>query len=508
MPIDSKIISDLIDDFLKSDLRKKMDFGDRYYRIGNDILSKDLSSYTVYDQEKGINIVKHNTHKSNQKIAHAFYTKQVNQKKVYVAGKPITINYSIPLIYNLNEEEKKKKEQLINDVIWGTLGFKFEKLIKNRVKEASNKGLAWIHPNYRNGKLVFEKYKSEECIPIYDNETQDYLIGFIHFYEMVDMTSNPEKKIKYVEYWDDKEVSYYIETKSNDGTSLFVEDVSREKPGCHWKTRIYDVTDNSLKRVENHSWGRVPFICVENNEEHINDLEPIKNLIDAYDLINSNFVNTVEDLKEIVWLINGYGAENILALIENLKVNGVARTNDSAGKIDAKMIQIPYEARQALLKGLKELIYEFGRSVDTSNKDLIGQAPSGESLEFLYTDLDLKADDIIVGLKTAIYEILWYVIQDLKRRNILKEDIDEFDFKIEFNKTRIFNEVEKANALSNDTVLSTRSKLEKHPWCDDVDSELERIKKEKEENMKMQSLMFNSSGGFDDHTHNDDSTNE
>jgi len=64
---------------------------------------------------------------------------------------------------------------LINDAIWGALGFKFEKLIKNRVKEASNKGIAWIHPNYRDGKLVFEKYKSEECIPIYDNETQDYI---------------------------------------------------------------------------------------------------------------------------------------------------------------------------------------------------------------------------------------------------------------------------------------------------------------------------------------------
>jgi len=503
--MESKAIQSLIEDFLNSDLRKKMDYGDKYFKIGNDILTKDLSEYTIYDQKTKTKTVKHNTHKSNQKIAHAFYTKQVNQKKVYVAGKPITINYNAPVTEDINEELKKKKNQIITDAIWNVLGTNFEVLVKNRVKEASNKAVAWIHPDYRNGKLIFRKYKSEECIPIYDNESQEFLVGFIHFYEIEDLTTKPVQKLKYVEYWDEKEVRYYIENKTKEGESLFIEDVSRERPGCHWKTRVYNVSDGTLKRVENHSWGKVPFICIENNEEHINDLEPIKNLIDAYDLINSNFVNTIEDLKEIIWLISGYGAEDLLALIENLKVNGVARINDTAGKIDAKLLEIPYEARQALLKGLKELIYEFGRAVDTSNKDLIGNAPSGESLEFLYTDLDLKAEDIIPSLKAAIYEMLWYVIQDLRRKGIITEEINEFDFKIEINKTRIFNEVEKAKTLSEDTVLSIKSKLEKHPYCDDVELELQRLKEEKEENMKLQSRIFNNSGGFNPQ---DDDTNK
>ena len=128
----------------------------------------------------------------------------------------------------------------------------------------------------------------------------------------------------------------------------------------------------------------------------------------------------------------------------------------------------------------------------------------GESLEFLYTDLDLKAEDIIPSLKSAIYEVIWYVLQELKRKGVITEEINEFDFKIEFNKTRIFNEVEKANALSNDTVLSIKSKLEKHPWCDDVDLEMQRLKEEKAENMKMQQQIFNSSGGFNDNYNDDD----
>lgn len=84
----------------------------------------------------------------------------------------------------------------------------------------------------------------------------------------------------------------------------------------------------------------------------------------------------------------------------------------------------------------------------------------------------------------------------------IPEEINEFDFNIEFNKSRIFNETEKINALNNDTILSTRSKLEKHPLCDDVDIELQRIKEEKEENMKMQSQIFNNSGGFEENGDN------
>ena len=504
--MESKLIKELITQFNMSDIKKKMLEGERYFRNQNDILKKDLKTYTVFDQKTGNKKKIVNENKSDELLPHGFYPKQVNQKKAYVCGKPITITYNIFVEGDKNEATKKAEKKITN-MVWNVLGTNFEKLIKNRLKEASNKGRAWLHPDYMEGKLVLKRIPSEECIPIYDNETQTYLTGFIHFYTIQDLTGDkPEDRI-YVEYWDKQEVRYYIETKVGD-TTIFLEDVTRPRPKCHWYREIYDNALNNLKEVEKHSWGRVPFIEIENNEEKTTDLEPIKPLIDAYDLINSGFVNTIEDLKEIIWLINGYGAEDLLALIENLKVNGVARTNDTAGKIDAKLLPIPYEARQALLKGLKELIYEFGRAVDTSNKDLIGEAPSGVSLEFLYTDLDMKADDSIGGLTSAMYEILWYVLQDLKMQGKMPQEINEFDFKIEFNKTRIFNETEKVNTLSNDTVISTRTKLEKHPYVDDVDIEMQRLKEEKEESMKMQQRAFSTAGGFEDNHNKDDSTNE
>lgn len=495
MEISAKAIKTLIDEFIMSDGYRDMLAGERYFKIKNDILNKQLNQYSVFNQETKQIEKKSNTNKSNERLPHSFYKKQVNQKKTYIAGKPMSIVYNTPIEGNKKTEVQKKEEKKITNLVWDKLGYNFEELIKNRIVDASNAGRAWIHPNYRDGKLVFEKYVSKECRPIYDNETESYLVGMIHFYTIEDLEENKEKI--YVEFWDEKEVRYYIEEKYNDGReSVFIEDVTRPRSGCHFTREVYDSVLNNLVKIEKHSWGRVPFIEIKNNEERETDLKPIKNLIDAYDLINSNYVNTVEDLKEIIWLITGYGAEDLLALIENLRVNGIARTNDTTGKIDAKLLPIPYEAREALLKRLKELIYEFGRAVDTTNKDLIGQAPSGVSLEFLYSDLDMKADDIITSLRASIYEILWYVLYDLKMENQITSNVNEFDFKIEFNKSRIFNEIEKVQALSNDQVLSTKTKLELNPWIDDPDVELQRINEEKEENIKRQQALFETNGNF------------
>lgn len=80
----------------------------------------------------------------------------------------------------------------------------------------------------------------------------------------------------------------------------------------------------------------------------------------------------------------------------------------------------------------------------------------------------------------------------------MPQDLNVFDFKFTFNKSRIFNTTEQIQTLNNDSTISTRTKLENHPYIDDVEQELQRLKEEKEENMKMQSQIFNASGGFDD----------
>ncbi|MBR0428181.1 MAG: phage portal protein [Clostridia bacterium] len=509
--IDSEIIKSFIKDDMASPLKKQMRIGQNYFEGKHDICFKKLNEYTIKGTiknddgtEREVEKIIEIPNKSLVKVAHRYHWKLVKQKQNYVAGKPITITYEPIIDEDLEEEQVKKIKKDNKKVVgkfWDILGPGFDNFIKESIVNMSNKALAVWHPYYNEqGKLIYCNVDPLEVIDIYDTKTQKILTDVLHNYQIIEN----EKKKRYVEWETSQETKYYIEdTNEIAGTEEYLPDVSRINPEPHWITQ--HLFNGQLSKVEPHGWGKVPYIIIKNNEEKQTDLEPIKDLIDAYDLINSNFINTIEDLKEFIYKINGYGAENLVELVERIKIMGIVRNNDATGKIETETIPFPYEARQIILKLLEEKIYEFGRGVNTNRSELIGQAPSGISLEFLYTDLDLKADECIANLTEGLYQLFWFIAEHLKRIGEIPQDLDVFDFKFTFNKSRIFNTTEQINTINSDNTISTRTKLENHPLVDDVDQELQRLKEEKEENMKMQSQIFNNSGGFDDeHNHDEE----
>ncbi len=511
--MDSEIIKQFLKDDAISPLKKQMEIGERYFNGKHDICYKKLNEYTIKDFniENGIKKYTEKTievpNRSLVKVAHRYHWKLVKQKRDYVAGKPITITYEPITDEELKEEQKKKLKKLnkkIVDKFWNILGIGFDNFLRQTIVDMSNKIYAVWYPYYdEQGNLKYTRIEPKEIIPIYDTKTQKILTDVLHTYKVIE---NDKKKI-YVEWATSENTKYFIEDK-NEITQVeeYLLDVSRINPEPHWVTQM--MFNGQLIKKEEHSWGKVPYIIIKNNEEMQTDLEPIKNLIDAYDLINSNFINTIEDLKEFIYKINGYGAEDLTELVERIKIMGIVRNNDTAGSIDIATVPFPYEARQIILKLLEEKIYEFGRGVNTNRTELIGQAPSGISLEFLYTDLDSKADDCINSLRQGLYELFWFIAEHLKRIGEIPQDLNIFDFKFTFNKSRIFNTTEQIQTLNNDTTISTRTKLENHPYIDDVEQELQRLKEEKQEDMKMQSRIFNSSGGFNDNRNEEDNTNE
>lgn len=507
--MDSKLIKQFLDDDAISPLKSQMEIGERYFNGKHDICYKKLNEYTIKDfkmengQRKDIEKTIEVPNRSLVKVAHRYHWKLVKQKRDYVAGKSITITYEPLTDKELNNEQQKAYKKLnkkIVDKFWNILGIGFDNFLRQTIVDMSNKVFAtWFVYYDEQGNFKYAIVESKEIIPIYDTKTQKILTDVLHTYKVID---NGEKKV-YVEWATAENTKYFIENK-NEITQAeeYLLDVSRINPEPHWVTQT--TFNGQLTKTEEHSWGQVPYIIVKNNEEMQTDLEPIKNIIDAYDLINSNFINTIEDLKEFIYKINGYGAEDLTELVERIKIMGIVRNNDNQGSIGVETIPFPYEARQAILKLLEEKIYEFGRGVNTNRTELIGQAPSGISLEFLYTDLDSKADDCINTLEEALYKLFWFIAEHLKRIGEIPQDINIFDFKFTFNKSRIFNTTEQIQTLNNDSTISTRSKLENHPYVDDVEQELQRLKEERQEDMKMQSMIYNNSGGFDDEHNQED----
>lgn len=509
--MDSEIIKQFLKDDAISPLKRQMEVGERYFNGKHDICYKKLNEYTIKDlvtengQKKYIEKTIEIPNKSLVKVAHRYHWKLVKQKRDYTVGKPITITYEPIIEQELSKEQKKKLKKInkkIVDKFWDILGVGFDNFLRQTIEDMSNKVFETWYVYYdEQGEFRYTIVESKEIIPIYDTKTQKRLTDILHTYKIID---NDKKKV-YVEWATSENTTYYIEEKNEiTQTEEYLLDVSRINPEPHWVTQT--MFNGELVKTEEHSWGKVPYIIIKNNEEMQTDLEPTKNLIDAYDLINSNFINTIEDLKEFIYKINGYGAEDLTELVERIKIMGIVRNNDATGSIDVATIPFPYEARQIILKLLEEKIYEFGRGVNTNRTELIGQAPSGISLEFLYTDLDSKADDCINSLRQALYELFWFISEHLKRIGEIPQDLNVFNFKFTFNKSRIFNTAEQIQTLNNDSTISTKTKLENHPLVDNVEQELQRLKDEKEENMKMQSQIFNASGGFNDNHDEDDDT--
>jgi hypothetical protein len=100
-------------------------------------------------------------------------------------------------------------------------------------------------------------------------------------------------------------------------------------------------------------------------------------------------------------MIQGYGGETAKAIQSKLKINKAVNITDPNGKIQAQQVTLGVSERLSWLKMLRRDIFQLGMAIDTGD-ETFGTAPSGVALKFKYTQLDMKADRMIVKLKKAM----------------------------------------------------------------------------------------------------------
>ena len=142
-----------------------------------------------------------------------------------------------------------------------------------------------------------------------------------------------------------------------------------------------------------HEIGEVPFFSFSNNNIGTNDLKNIKPLIDVYCKVFSGFVNDLEDIQEIIFVLTNYGGENLNEFLDDLKYyKAIKVDNDGDGDksgVSTLTIEIPVEAREKLLAVTRKCIFEQGQGIDPDPQNF-GNS-SGVALSFLYSLLELKA---------------------------------------------------------------------------------------------------------------------
>lgn len=444
--ITESMIEKLIVEHRNSKTVELMKMGDRYYSVDNDILTRSNLHKKDYQ--------------SDTKLCHASYKNIVDEKIGYLFSKDATIH-----------AETDKVTDIINDC----LGVNFNYDLESLGYEASNKGIAWLHPYINsNGEFKLFVAQSEQIIPKWTDSTHTELEYLVRYYETKVYRFNKYETVTNVELWTKDDVTYY---RYENGKLI------NPQTEGHFKL---DGSDSG--------WGFVPWIAFKNNRKELPDIKFIKTLIDDYDLSRSEVSNYIQEVKNLIFVLKGYSGESLDEFLEYIyQKRAVILDADEESDVNTLNPQMDINAAKEHFEQLKKDILEGGQAVD-KNLDRFGAAPSGVALMFLFSNLELKANQLASEFSKGFDRLIEFIYMYLEKTN---NSLERQKVEIVFNRNMIINETDIINncnnsrgLVSNDTILAN------HPWVNDINAEKEKLEKEKLESGEA----FNSAPTVDEDT--------
>lgn len=457
---DEEYILNEINQFKLSQKRKEMLDGEKYYTGRHDILSRKR---TVIGEKGELEEVKN---LPNNRIVDNQYKKMVDQKNNYLLGQPISIQCE-------NEEYTKLLNQVFNK--------KFQRLMKSVGEDSLNCGIGWLFVYYNeHGELAFKKIKPFEIIPLWADAEHTILDGAIRIYEVIAYEGRQEKVIQKVEVYDDKGITFFEMTE---GGSL--------KPVEPFVQNYFTITTEDGTEV-GYNWTKIPLIPFKYNSKEIPLIKMVKTLQDGLNIIESNFQNNMEeDTRNTILVLKNYDGQNLGEFRKNLATYGAVkvRTVDGAdGNVDKLIIEVNAENYKAIIELFKKAIIENAMGYDAKDDRLAGN-PNQMNIQSMYSDIDLDANGMETEFQASFEELLWFI--NCHFANVGLGDFEGEVVDVIFNRDILISEGEVIdNCQKSVGILSDETIVANHPWVDDPLAELERLKKQKEENMEQYGLAF------------------
>ena len=464
---DEQFIVAEINRFRRSKRYLDMVAGENYYKGKHDILFKQRTAIG----ENGKLTILDNL--PNNKIVDNQYKKMVDQKTQYIVGQPF-------LIRSDNQQFEESVKPYLQTK-------KFFKFIKGIVKDAINCGIGWIYPHYDNeGNYVYTRFKPYEIIPMWKDAEHTILDCAIRTYEVIVYEGIEEKVATKVEIFNPDGI-YYFELKDD---NLIAEDPFFEP---------YFVVFNEDGTEQGYEWERIPLIPIKSNEEETSLISRCKSMQDGLNKIESQWQDQMEeDPRNTIMVLVNYDGQNLGEFRRNLAQFGAVKVRSmdgSSGDVKTLQIQVNAENYKAIIEQFKKAIVENCMGYDAKD-DRIGSNANEMNLKSMYSDIELEANSMEIELQASFEDIIWFLNCHLANTHV--GDFEGEEWELIFNRDIMINESSVINDIKNSVgILSDETLIAQHPWVDDVRTELERIKEQKEEAMDMYS------GGFGNNPLND-----
>ena len=456
---DEEFIMREIRRFKGSRRRKMMVDGITYFEGDHDILNRERTVIGVDGQLEAIYNLPNNRIVDNQ------YKKMVNQKNNYLLGQPITI--------------QSENEQYVN-ILKQYFNRRFMRTLKAIGEDSLNCGIAYLFVYYNEeGQLTFKRFDPTEIIVGWEDAEHTRISYFIRVYETLVYIGKDEKIVEKVEVYDENGITYF------------------------------ELTNHTLK-LEGHesyfmvgndgfNWTRIPLVAFKYNNKEIPLIKMVKSLQDGLNLIESNFQNNMEeDARNTIMVLVNYDGQNLAEFRKNLATYGAVkvRSADGAnGDVRTLQVEVNAENYKAIIELFKKAIIENAMGYDAKDDRMSG-TPNQMNIQSMYSDIDLDANSMETEYQAAFEELLWFINCHLA--NTHQGDFEGEDVEVIFNRDMMMNEGEViANIQASVGILSDETLVAQHPWVTDVDAELERLQKQKEENIDQYGNAFMQTGGED-----------
>ena len=423
----------------------------RYYKNRTDVLLSQPK-----EKEKEENPLRN----ADNRIPFNFHGLLVNQKAAYM--------FAAPPIFDLGGKEANKQLSKF-------LGDKYSKVCKDLCIDASNCTVGWLHVwNSDKGAWKYAVVPPTEIIPIWSKDLEKELLGVLRVYMDVDDTT--EDMYTIYEYWNDAECNAYRLKTGDELEHLEVHQMF-----------LVDLENAEMSEQYRHEVGEVPFFPFFNNNTDTNDLVNIKPLIDTYCKVFSGFVNDLEDIQEVIFILTNYGGANLGEFLRDLKqykaIQVESEGNGDNSGVSTLTIELPVEARKELLTITRKCIFEQGQGIDPDPQNF-GNS-SGVALKFLYSLLELKS-----GLQETEFRLgFGRFIRCICR--LMAIPIQDDTIIQTWTRTSVKNDLELSQiAAQSAGTVSKETVVKNHPWVEEPEKEMAAIKKEEKEQSEELSDMF------------------
>ena len=361
---------------------------EQYYRGLNPRITK--YEKIIYDMRGDAHVDKWTP---NHKIASNFFNFAITQENQYLLGNGATFT----------KDDTKDK-----------LGKDFDIQLQDLGKKALVGGVAFGFFNLDH----IDAFSLLEFVPLYDEENGALRAG-IRFWQV-----DSDKPMRATLYEEDGYTDYI---KALDKSAIL-----HEKRPYKIKVRVSEVDGEEIYDGENYP--SFPIVPLWGNDKKQSELVGRQGTLDAFDLLNSNLVNNLDEANYIYWVLTNCGGMDEMddaKFIEQLKTSHVAHADgDSGATAEAHTIEAPYQASETAIQTIQRRLYEDFMCLDVNS--LSASSKTATEIRAAYQPLDSKCD---------MYE---YCVISFVQKILELAGIDDT---VTFTRSKIVNKSEEINML-------------------------------------------------------------